>query len=101
MIATLDDAIFAASVEPLLLLSILRYGLEGRHIVLTDPSYQRNGDRAVNQWLAARDPLVRDFAEEALDRSLRAYQSTASLAELRVADRKQSHWEGSNSVRYL
>ena len=26
MIATLDDAIFAASVEPLLLLSILRYG---------------------------------------------------------------------------
>jgi hypothetical protein len=94
VIATLDDALFAASVEPLLLLSILRYGLDGRHIILTDPSFQRNGKGAVNQWLAARDPLVRDAAEAALDRSLNAYNSTASLAALRVADRKQSHWEG-------
>jgi hypothetical protein len=94
VIATLDDALFAAPVDPLLLLSILRYGLEGRHLILTDPSFQRNGKGKVNQWLAARDPLVRDVAEEALDRSLRAYQSTASRTELRVAERKQSHWQG-------
>ncbi|WP_309895313.1 hypothetical protein [Archangium sp.] len=94
MIATLDDALFAAPVEPLLLLSILRHGQEGRHIILTDPSFQRHGQGAVNQWLAARDPLVRDAAEAALDRSLSAYNSTTSLAEFRVEARKQSHWEG-------
>ncbi|MFE8595828.1 hypothetical protein [Archangium violaceum] len=94
MIATLEEALFAAPVDPLLLLSILRHGQEGRHIILTDPSFQRNGQGAVNQWLAARDPLVRDAAEEALDRSLNSYNSTTTLAQFRVAARTQSHWAG-------
>jgi hypothetical protein len=94
MIATLDDALFTAPVDPLLLLSILRHGLEGRHIILTDPYFQRNGKGAVNQWLEARDALVRDAAEEALVRSLIAYNSTTTLVQFRVAERKESHWAG-------
>lgn len=94
MIVTIDDAVFATSVEPLLLLSILRYGLEGRHIILTDPSFKRGGNRAVNAWLAARDPIVGDAAEEALVRSLNAYPNVASRAQLQVTNRQQSHWKG-------
>jgi hypothetical protein len=94
VIATLDDAIFAAPVEPLLLLSILRHGFEGRHIILTDPIFRRTGSHALNAWLTARDPLVRDAAEEALLRSLNAYQSATTQAQFRVTHRTQSHWKG-------
>jgi hypothetical protein len=98
VIATLDDALFAAPVEPLLLLSILRHGQEGRHIILTAPFFQRHGQGAVNRWLEARDPLVRDAAEAALEGSLSAYHNTTSLAEFRVEARAQSHWEGTPPV---
>jgi hypothetical protein len=94
VIVTLDEAVFAAAKEPLLLLSILHHGFEGRHIILTDPLFKRSGTSAVNAWLAARDPLVRDAAEQALFRSLNAYNGAVSRAELRVEDRQKSHWKG-------
>jgi len=94
VIVTLDDALFSASVEPLLLLSLLHHGFEGRHIILTDPLFQKTGHHALNAWLAERDPLVRDAAEEALNRSLTAFNGSASRAEFRVEHRQKSHWEG-------
>jgi hypothetical protein len=94
VIVTLDDALFSASVEPLLLLSILHHGFEGRHIILTDPLFQKTGQHALNAWLAARDPLVRDAAEAALNRSLTGFNVAVSRAEFRVAHCQQSHWEG-------
>ncbi|MFP2930049.1 hypothetical protein ACLESO_33605 [Pyxidicoccus sp. 3LG] len=94
MIAILDDAVFAAPVDPLLLLSILHHGREGRHIILTNPFFKRGGTGAVNAWLAARDPLVRDAAVDALSRSINAYNNAATRAEFRVELRAQSHWAG-------
>lgn len=93
MIVTLEDALFSSAVDPLLLLSVLHHGFEGRHIILTDPVFRKRGQTALNAWLAARDPLVRDAAEEALNRSLTAYGSTPSRAEFRVELRQQSRWE--------
>lgn len=94
MIVTLEDSLFAASgLNPLLLLSIFRHGFEGRHIVLTDhPSPNKNPH--FQAWLAGRDRHVRDFVTAALDRGLRAYSNATTVVKVRVADRKQSHWEG-------
>lgn len=94
MIVTLEDSLFAASgLNPLLLLSIFRQGFEGRHIVLTEqPSPSKNP--RFQAWLSGRDPHVRDFVTQALNRGLRAYPSATTVVKVRVADRKQSHWEG-------
>jgi len=95
VIVTIEDAVFAAQVEPLLLLSLIRHGFEGRHVVLTEPLFKPSGKQHVNTWLAQRDVLVRDAVIGAFDRSQRALPSSASRVEVRIADRKQSHWEGS------
>ncbi|MCY1073159.1 hypothetical protein [Archangium lansingense] len=95
MIVTIDDAVFATQVDPLLLLSLIRYGFEGRHIVVTSPPFKRGGKNRVNTWLAERDEFVRDAVIAAFDRSRRALSNSASLVDVRVADRKQSHWESS------
>jgi hypothetical protein len=95
VIVTIEDAVFAAQIEPLLLLSLIRHGFEGRHVILTEPLFKPGGKQHVNSWLAQRDGLVRDAVIGAFDRSQRALSSSASRVEARVADRKQSHWEGS------
>jgi len=94
VIVTLEESLFAApGLNPLLLLSIFRHGFEGRHIVLTDhPSPSKNP--YFQAWLAARDPSVRDFVTAALNRGLTAYSNATTVVKVRVADRKQSHWEG-------
>jgi len=95
VIVTLDDAVFATPrVDPLLLLSLIRYGFEGRHILLVRPFFKRSNQNQVNKWLAARDPIVRDVVIEALDRSVRAFPHAPSRVEVLVEAREQSHWQG-------
>jgi hypothetical protein len=95
VIVTLEDAVFAAPrVDPLLLLSLLRHGFEGRHIVLTAPHFKPEGKQRVNTWLSARDELVREAVLVALSRGQLALPNAMSRVEVRVTERERSHWEG-------
>ncbi|OJH40157.1 hypothetical protein [Cystobacter ferrugineus] len=96
MIVTLDQALFDGRAEPLLLISLLRYGLEGRHILLTDPSFKKTGKSQVNQWLAQRDEIVREAVWEALDRGLKTYPNSTSRLEVHVSHREHSDWHKDN-----
>ncbi len=93
MIVTLDQSLFDGRAEPLLLFSLLRHGLEGRHILLTDPSFKKTGRSQVNQWLEQRDETVCEAVWEALDRGLKAYPGSASRVEVHVSHREHSDWD--------
>lgn len=59
MIVILEDPVFASSPTPQLL-SAIRFGAEGWHLVQTDPVFDPAADRAVNRWLAAQDQSARE-----------------------------------------
>lgn len=90
MIVTLEDSLFTSS-PTLQLLSVIRLGFEGWHLIQTDPVFDPAADRAVNRWLARQDESAREEVqltfemglEEAalgipLERSLRITEDPAS-----------------------
>lgn len=90
MIITIADAVFASlqqAFDPQAhaqMLSLLQFGVEGRHGILIDPLYDPKANRHVNQWLSRRDPETRESFEFALVSSPHAAVNGAFAVEIRV-----------------
>jgi hypothetical protein len=93
VIFVIEQGLFASGAEPLHLLALVRFAYEGRHIVLTRPSFNRAANDEVNRWAKKLGTFVSDLIEEAFGRSLLAYQSTTCTIEAVVEERGDSFWE--------
>jgi hypothetical protein len=93
VIVKLEDGLFAdKNIDPLLLLSLFRHGLVGRHVVVTDPPFPRKCPH-FQGWLKARDPFVIEAVNNSLNRSFTEIQKTSTTVMVRVGAKPQSYWE--------
>ena len=92
MIVILEDPIFTSSSTPQLL-SAIRFGAEGWHLVQTDPVFDPTADRAVNRWLAAQDQSTREEAELAFAIGMEEEAlGPASEVYLRIGEMAVADW---------
>lgn len=65
-----EDAVFATPRNSLALAQLLHFAAVGRHIILTQPDYQRGADSAANRWLARQSQELREEYVYGLETSL-------------------------------
>jgi hypothetical protein len=92
LIVILEDPVFDSSPTSQLL-SVIQFGVEGWHLIQTDPVFDPAADRAVNRWLAAQDRSTREevdlvFAIGVEEESL----GSPSTVYLRIGEASQSDW---------
>ena len=92
MIVILEDPVFASSSTSQLLTAI-RFGVEGWHLIQTDPMFDPAADRAVNRWLAAQDQSTREEVELAFAIGVEEEAlGSPSATYLQIGEVPQADW---------
>lgn len=94
MIVIIEDEVFASPrTDHLALLSLFQLGFEGRHRLQTDPLYSSETDHALNLWLTALAPALREPIVLALESGLEADASDIpSDLAIRIGIVQQPYW---------